>query len=148
MFLVFQGKKTDVQSEPIPACWGAVCAGADAPPSTLAPIPTATSQNKEEQTLRIALDCISSRAISKQYSTSVKRIQKKLLSVCPSDCLYLHMRVTLSWPTDKFLSKQLRPCRMHQVEALVEPIVIVLFTPHWVPWVCSCQSRLRASQSG
>ena len=47
MFLVFQGKTADVQPEPNPACWGAVCAGADCFLSTLAPTPTATSQKKK-----------------------------------------------------------------------------------------------------
>ena len=50
MFLVFQGKEADVQSEPNPACRGAVCAGADWSLSTLAPTPTATSQKKDKQT--------------------------------------------------------------------------------------------------
>ena len=45
-----QGKKTDVQSEPTPACWGAVCAGADWSLSALVPTPTATSQKKDMQT--------------------------------------------------------------------------------------------------
>ena len=51
---------------------------------------------------------------------SLKRIQKKCLSVC----LSVRMRVTLWSPTDKFISKRLRPCRTHQVEALAEAIVI------------------------
>ena len=50
LFLVFQGKIADVQSEPNPACWGAVCTGADWSLSTLAPTPTATSQKKDKLT--------------------------------------------------------------------------------------------------
>ena len=40
----------DAQFEPNPACWGAVCAGADWSLSTLAPTSTATSQKKGKQT--------------------------------------------------------------------------------------------------
>ena len=45
--LGFPRKKADVQSEPNPACWGAVCAGADWSLPALALTPTtATSQGK------------------------------------------------------------------------------------------------------
>ena len=39
----------DASYEPNPACWGAVCAGADWSLSSLSPTPTATSQQKEKQ---------------------------------------------------------------------------------------------------
>ena len=40
----------DAQSEPNPACSGAVCVGVDWYPSSLSPTPTATSQIKDKQT--------------------------------------------------------------------------------------------------
>ena len=43
-------KKADVQSEPNPACWGAVCAGAHWPFSTLSPTPTAALQKHDKKT--------------------------------------------------------------------------------------------------
>ena len=60
----------DVQSESNPACWGAVCAGADW--SLSSPSPTPTSSQKKISKLRTALECISSRATTIHNRTQDK----------------------------------------------------------------------------
>ena len=65
---------------------------------------------------------------------SLERIQKKCPSVCPHDEGY--SMVT----RDKFISKRLRPCHTHQVEALAEAFVMVETTHHRVPCLWNYRS--------
>ena len=44
-----ESQRADGQTEPNPACRGAVCAGADWPLSTLSPTPSATDFTKKRQ---------------------------------------------------------------------------------------------------
>ena len=69
------------RSKPKSTCWGAVCVGADRSLSSLSPTPTATSQEKSQNKLRTALECIPSTALTITKYPSGKKLEYRRFQV-------------------------------------------------------------------